>query len=363
MPKKIITIVGARPQFIKAAMVSRHLRKHSSLQEIMIHTGQHYDYNMSSLFFDELALAKPEYNLEIGSGTHGQQTGEMLIALEKIFVEEKPQWILIYGDTNSTLAGALAAAKLNIPIAHVEAGLRSLNRYMPEEINRILADQLSTLLFAPTEIAVKNLQNEGHSNDRIHQVGDVMLDAAIEYSQKAEKQSQILQRLKLTSKEYVLATVHRQENTDDVRYLKAIMEGLSFVAEEIPVIIPLHPRTQKMLTAYDLWERFAKALKFIEPVGFLDMIQLEKNAKVIATDSGGVQKEAFFYKTSCVTLRHETEWTELVTLGYNLLAPPENSQLIYAMITKAMSIKMREDVPNVYGEGHASQKILQILSQ
>lgn len=363
MRKKILTIVGARPQFIKAATVSRCLCSHNSLEEILVHTGQHYDNNMSSIFFDELSLAKPQYNLGIGSGSHGQQTGEMLVILEKILLDEKPQWVLIYGDTNSTLAGALAAAKLNIPIAHVEAGLRSFNRRMPEEINRILADQLSTLLFAPTESAVKNLQNEGCGSDRIHQVGDVMFDAAIYYAHKAETHSQILQRLKLRSKEYVLATVHRQENTDDIKHLEAIMEGLSLVAQEIPVVIPLHPRTQKMLIAYDLKERFAKTLIYIDPVGFLDMIQLEKNAKVIATDSGGVQKEAFFYKTPCVTLRNETEWVELVTLGYNILAHPDNSQHIYAMITQAVDIEMQEHIPFIYGQGQASQKILEILSQ
>lgn len=363
MTLKIVTIVGARPQFIKASTLSRLLQNTNDINEIMVHTGQHYDPNMSPIFFDELDLPKPHYNLAIGSGSHGQQTGEMLMKIEQVLLKEKPDWVLIYGDTNSTLAGALAAAKMHIRIAHVEAGLRSFNRRMPEEINRIVADELADLLFAPTETAANNLQNEGIAKNRIRQVGDVMYDAALYYAEKAEEQISILAKLKLTPKKYVLTTIHRQENTNDPRRLKIIMDALILIAKDIDVIFPLHPRTQKYLNDYNLLEKLPKTFHVVDAVGFLDMIMLEKNACVIATDSGGVQKEAFFYQTPCITLRDETEWIELVELGWNRVVPPLDSQMIKDEVLKAAQYCERDMVSKPYGNGKAAEKIFQCLME
>lgn len=316
---KIASVVGARPQFIKTAAVSRALRAIEGVKETLIHTGQHYDANMSSVFFEELEIPHPDYNLGIGSATHGAQTGRMLEAIEGVLLKEKPDWVLVYGDTNSTLAGALAAVKLHIPVAHVEAGLRSFNRRMPEEINRVLTDHASDLLFAPTQTAVENLQREGIPDARIKLVGDVMYDAALYYGAKAERQSRILNALKLEPKGYILATIHRAENTDDPLRLRAIFDSLAEIAHEIKVVLPLHPRTRAALVQASLYDKAAQSICLIEPVGYLDMMMLEKNARLIATDSGGVQKEAFFYHVPCVTLREETEWVELVELGWNYL--------------------------------------------
>ena len=332
---KVVTIVGARPQFIKAAVVSRILRKTRGLREVLIHTGQHYDRNMSGQFFDELDIPKPDYNLGVGSGQHGLQTGRMLGLIETVLFKEKPDWMLVYGDTNSTLAGALAAAKLHLPVAHVEAGLRSFNRQMPEEINRVLTDHLSTILFAPTKTAVANLAQEGIVGNKVALVGDVMCDAAIFYAAKAAKISTVLQRFQLKPTDYVLATIHRAENTDNLTRLKVILRGLELVARKIPVVLPLHPRTQTVIRASVL--AIPAGVQIVEPVGYLDMIELERNAAVIATDSGGVQKEAYFHRVPCVTLRNETEWTELVATQWNRLCPPTSASRLAKNILVAIS--------------------------
>jgi len=357
---KIITIVGARPQFIKATAVSRVLKSAEGVNEILVHTGQHYDANMSDVFFEELEIPRPDYNLGIGSGMHGEQTGKMLEAIEKVLLEEKPDWVLVYGDTNSTLAGALAAVKLHIPVAHVEAGLRSFNRRMPEEINRVLTDHASDLLFAPTKTAVMNLRNEGIPEERIKLVGDVMYDAALFYGKKAERQSQILNKLGLKPKEYILATVHRAENTDDPVRLRVIFDALCEIAGEIKVVLPLHPRTREALIKSGMYDKVASSICLTEPVGYLDMVMLEKNARLIATDSGGVQKEAFFYRVPCVTLREETEWVELVELGWNLVVPPLSvGEMADAVMLRLGYFKGAEENP--YGDGHSAVKIASYL--
>ncbi len=359
---KILTIVGARPQFIKAAAVSRKLQAESRIQEVLIHTGQHYDENMSDVFFQELEIPKPHYHLDIGSHGHGVQTGRMLEAIEQVLLKESPDWVLVYGDTNSTLAGAIAAVKLHIPVAHVEAGLRSFNRRMPEEINRVLTDHAADLLFAPTTVAVENLHQEGIAQAKIHLVGDVMYDAAIDYGLKAEQVSPILQHLDVTPQKYILATIHRAENTDDPKRLWAIFTGLKAISQKIPVVVPLHPRTRSALSRTGLWEDVNQSLKLIQPVGYLDMVMLEKNAKLIATDSGGVQKEAFFYGVPCITLREETEWLELVQLGWNRLLPPLDSSDVVRGISDALLGVNNTDVPNdLYGRGLAVSRIIQLL--
>ncbi len=318
---KVVTIIGARPQFIKAAAVSAVLKKNSEIHEVLLHTGQHFDDNMSKNFFDELEITTPQYNLGISGGLHGAQTGRMLEKVEETLVDESPDAVMVYGDTNSTLAGALAASKLHIPVVHIEAGLRSFNRHMPEEINRLVTDHLSDALFVPTSTGIENLRREGILEEKLHFVGDVMYDAALHFGKKAEHSSSILDRLKLASKKYVLATIHRAENTDTPHLLHALLDGLMQIARTIPVILPLHPRTRKIIENDDRLSKLnaIKGLQIIDPVGYLDMILLEKNAQLIATDSGGVQKEAFFYRVPCVTLRNETEWTELVELGWNTL--------------------------------------------
>ncbi|HBT47656.1 MAG TPA: UDP-N-acetylglucosamine 2-epimerase (non-hydrolyzing) [Peptococcaceae bacterium] len=357
---KITTVVGARPQFIKAAVVSRVLRATPEVQEVLVHTGQHYDENMSDIFFEELEIPRPDYHLGIGSGTHGSQTGKMLEAIEQVLLAERPEWVLVYGDTNSTLAGALAAAKLHIPVAHVEAGLRSFNRKMPEEINRVLTDHASDLLFAPTHAAVENLRREGVPEKRIYLVGDVMYDAALFYGEKARRESRILQRLELMPKGYALVTIHRAENTDDPRRLRAITGGLCEVGKEIPVVFPVHPRTRKAMESYGLLEVAAAHLSLIEPVGYLDMIMLEQNARLIITDSGGVQKEAFFYRVPCVTLREETEWVELVELGWNKVVYPESPEKLAEEISCSLA-GFHGKEGNPYGDGHSAELIVRHL--
>ncbi|MDI3542911.1 MAG: UDP-GlcNAc3NAcA epimerase [Candidatus Atribacteria bacterium] len=358
---KIVSIVGARPQFIKAAAVSRVLRKTQGVREVLVHTGQHYDANMSEVFFEELEIPRPDYNLGIGSATHGAQTGRMLEAIEEVLFKEKPDWVLVYGDTNSTLAGALAAVKLHILVAHIEAGLRSFNRCMPEEINRVLTDHASDVLFAPTQTAVENLRREGISEERIHLVGDVMYDAALYYGKKAERQSQILNRLELRPKEYILATIHRAENTDDPQRLCAIFEGFAEVAQEIKVVLPLHPRTRAALVQTGLYDKVVRNISLIEPVGYLDMVMLEKNARLIATDSGGVQKEAFFYRVPCLTLREETEWVELVDLGWNRVIPPTSKERVSAGIRESLQASGGLD-GYPYGDGKAAEKIIKSIA-
>ncbi len=357
---KVLTIVGARPQFIKAAVVSRELRKYEDVCEILVHTGQHYDGNMSDVFFEELDIPKPYYNLGIGSATQGAQTGRMLEALEDVLIKEEPDCVIVYGDTNSTLAGALAAVKLHIPVAHVEAGLRSFNRRMPEEINRIVTDHISDLLLAPTETAVGNLMREGFERDRVCLVGDVMYDAALFYAKRAEANSSILESLDLASKGYILATVHRAENTDNVKRLRCIFRALSIIAQEIPVILPIHPRTQAVLQAEGLLETVVQSIRVVEPVGYLDMVMLERNAALIATDSGGVQKEAFFHRVPCVTLRDETEWVELVDIGWNKVVSPISSSPIVKAIRCAL-LKQGGLDASPYGDGTASRKLVQYI--
>lgn len=315
---------------------------------------------MSDIFFEELEIPKPAYHLGIGSGGHGAMTGRMLEAIEKVLLETNPDKLLIYGDTNSTLAGALAAAKLHVPVAHVEAGLRSFNRRMPEEINRVVADHVSTWLFAPTDAAVQNLRNEGIADEKIALVGDVMYDAAVYFGARAG--SAMLAKLGLQSKGYVLATIHRAENTDAGPRLHGVFAGLNAVAEELPVVLPLHPRTRAALTREKLLEHCSPNVKLIEPLGYLDMVTLEKHASVIATDSGGVQKEAFFHRVPCVTLRDETEWVELVEMGWNRLVPPTDADTIEAGVLASLHDgTTRVAPPQLYGGGKAGEAITNLL--
>lgn len=356
---KLCSIVGARPQFVKAAVVSRAWREETSDPEALVHTGQHYDQRMSELFFEEMEIPEPDYNLGIGSAPHGAQTGKMLAAIEEVLLEEEPDWVLVYGDTNSTLAGALAAVKLHIPVAHVEAGLRSFNRRMPEEINRVLTDHASDLLFAPTRSAEERLLEEGIPEERVEWVGDVMYDASLLYAEKAERGRRRREELGLKDGEYALATVHRAENTDDERRLAAVVHGLEQLHRELPVVLPLHPRTRNAMAEAGLLTRAEEAFHLIEPVGYLDMVDLERHAAVIATDSGGVQKEAFFYEVPCVTLREETEWTELVELGWNRLVPPISADEVYRRILDAIGTKGEPASP--YGEGTSGQAVVRLL--
>ncbi len=351
---KVVTIIGARPQFIKAAVVSRAFKEHrTEVVETIVHTGQHYDSNMSAVFFDELGIPKADYNLEIGGGTHGQNTGRMIEKIEEVLKSENPDWVLVYGDTDSTLAAALAAAKLHIPVAHVEAGLRSFNRQMPEEINRVLTDHVADLLFAPTETAVMNLSAEGIDDANVQLVGDVMYDAALYYASKAEQHSTILDKLGLEKNGYILSTVHRQENTDDRARLSSIMIGLA--TSSVPVVLPLHPRTKKCLENFDI--RLADQVLTIDPVGYLDMVMLEKCARLIATDSGGVQKEAYFHRVPCITLREETEWVELVESGWNQLVGANSEAIMEALSGRAMSTSYQ----HFYGNANASTLVVNQL--
>ncbi len=377
-PINLITIIGARPQFVKAAMVSREIarvnaaaaaaaggqrgegnRQAPALDETIVHTGQHFDANMSDVFFAELDMPKPALNLGIGGGSHGSMTGAQLAAIETVLLQEKPDWVLVYGDTNSTLAGGLAAAKLNIPVAHVEAGLRSFNRRMPEEVNRVLVDHLSSALFAPTEMAMRNLAREGIAPDQCHLVGDVMFDAALAFGQRVRQRSKILGRLGLAAKEYVLATVHRAENTGDRQRLRAIIGGLNSIAGQTTVVWPVHPRIRNLLQQSKMQKLLHEGIRLIEPVGYLDMVMLEQNAALIATDSGGVQKEAFFHRVPCVTLRAETEWTELIDAGWNRLAPPTDEQRLGQVIVDAIGSRGRDVRP--YGDGQAARLIVERL--
>ena len=349
---KILTVIGARPQFVKAAVVSRAMLKSAFIKEIVVHTGQHFDENMSKIFFDELGMSLPKYNLGIGGGSHGENIGRMIEAIEKVLIKEKPDYILVYGDTDSTLAASISASKLNIPIAHIEAGLRSYNRKMPEEINRVLTDHASTILFTPTTKAFETLINEGIKPEMIINVGDVMFDAALYFGKLSEDSTSILDKLNLKSKDYVLATVHRQENVDDADTLANIIKGL--VLSNKNIILPLHPRTKKKLLEFGI--SIPEALRVIDPVGYLDMVQLEKNAEIIVTDSGGVQKEAFFHQVPCVTLRNETEWVDLVELGFNKLTGSDANKIISALnFTNKSSLNW--DSP-IYGNGNAAAKII-----
>ncbi len=359
--KKVVTIIGARPQIIKASVVSHAIAGSDKLTEVLVHTGQHFDANMSEVFFRELGMKPPAYQLDINRGLHGAMTGKMLSEVEQILLTEQPDAILVYGDTNSTLAGALAAAKMHIPVAHVEAGLRSFNMNMPEEINRILTDRISEWLFTPTDVAVQHLRQEGVPDERITPVGDVMFDVARHYGERIDSEGRILAQLGLEPKKYVLATVHRAENTDDPERLKAIVDGLVLTATDLPVVWPMHPRTRAALEESGRLSRILEGVSVIEPVSYLDMVQLEKFASVIVTDSGGVQKEAFFYEVPCVTLREETEWVELVSAGWNRLVPPTDGAALADAITETIHTTGKRIQP--YGDGSAAKKIVKKLAE
>ena len=352
--KKIITIVGARPQFVKAATLSRQFRL-LGIEELIIHTGQHFDANMSDVFFTEMEIPKPTYQLDINGLTHGAMTGRMLEGIEGILMKEKPDGVIVYGDTNSTLAGALAAAKLHIPLIHVEAGLRSYNMQMPEEINRILTDRISNVLFCPTDTAVNNLQREGFDimPIKIIKNGDVMQDAAIYYAAKAEEKSDVLKKIACPA--FVLATIHRQENTDSPDNLQNIIHGLNMINAEIPVVVPIHPRTRNILAQLNIVPEF----KMIEPVGYFDMIMLLKNCSLVITDSGGVQKEAFFFGKYCITLREQTEWVELVENGFNLLVGSDSEKLKEAFDT--FKTKKSDFSIDLYGKGQAAERAAKVI--
>ncbi len=354
---KIITIIGARPQFIKAAVVSRAMRLRSDeIRELIVHTGQHFDSNMSGIFFEELDIPKPDFQLGVGGGSHGQNTGRMLEKIEEVVLQEKPDYVLVYGDTDSTLAGTLAAVKLHIPVAHVEAGLRSFNRKMPEEINRILTDHASDVLFTPTSTAVKNLSNEGIESSKIKQVGDVMYDAALYYGTKTDQNNSLLKDLRIESKKYALLTLHRAENVDDEERMSSILKGLDNYKN--PIIWPLHPRTKKMLESFRIV--IPENIKIVEPIGYLDMILLEKNAALIATDSGGVQKEAYFHKVPCITMRDQTEWVELVEQGANIITGA-NTNAISTALEKASNVDPAIFDAPLYGNGTTGLEIVDTL--
>ncbi len=353
---KVLTVLGARPQFIKASVVSKSFESFD-IKETILHTGQHFDKNMSEVFFNQLKIKKPTYNLGISGGNHGSQTGNMIVEIEKVILNEEPDCVVLYGDTNSTLAGAIAASKLKTKIAHVEAGLRSFNRYMPEEINRILTDRISDFLFTPSDVADTNLLNEGIQKDKICNIGDVMYDAVLRFGKLAEEQTEVLKKLELGEKSFVLVTIHRAENTDNKKRLLEIFRNLEILSKDVCLVLPLHPRTKKQLELIG-FDIKGSSIFFIDPIGYLEMITLEKAADLIITDSGGVQKEAYFNETRCLVIRNETEWTELVNLGYNeLLLDLDN--LIEASF-RMMNEKL--DVPlNIYGDGNASNKIASIL--
>lgn len=371
---KIVTIIGARPQIIKAAALSRAIREHyvDQVQEIIVHTGQHYDDNMSQVFFDELQIPRPDYNLHVGSATHGVQTAKMIEGIEDILFKELPDFIVLYGDTNSTLAGAVAAAKIHTPIVHIEAGLRSFNKSMPEEINRIVCDHCSTLLFSPTKAGFDNLKREGFpidnegpyniDNPKVYHCGDIMYDNSLYFSAIAEQKTDVINRLGLRDKPYVLATIHRDSNTDQPKRLGAIFDAIVKIAEEHPVVLPLHPRTSKLIKT-NLSEQFQQTIfdsdniKLIPPVSFLEMIQLERHASLIMTDSGGVQKESYFFRKPCVILRPETEWVEIVKTGAATLADADKD-----IILEASQEYLRQspaNYPEIFGDGHAAEFMLE----
>lgn len=351
---KILTVVGARPQFIKASMLSMAFHKHPKIEEMIVHTGQHYDYNMSDIFFEQLKLPKADYHLETGSGSHGEQTAKMLVELEKLMISVQPNIVVVFGDTNSTVAGSLAAAKLDIPIAHVEAGLRSFNKKMPEEVNRIITDHLSDVLFCPSETAVNNLKREGISKG-VYLTGDIMFDTLTYFKPHALEQSTILEDLKLEKQDYYLATVHRAENTDDYARLKQIFNAIHNLDKN--VVIPLHPRTKNKLIEFKLSDMLSLPhIKLVEPLNYFDMLVLASNARAILTDSGGLQKEAYMLQVPCITLRDETEWVETVESGWNHVIGA-NTQAILAAISK---LKKPKQYPLLYREG-AADHIANIL--
>jgi UDP-GlcNAc3NAcA epimerase len=372
--KKIVTIIGARPQIIKSAALSRAIKNHfsTSITEIIVHTGQHYDENMSQVFFDELGIPAPNYNLQVGSGSHGKQTAVMISGIEEILLNEKPDAIVLYGDTNSTLAGAIAASKINVPIIHIEAGLRSFNKSMPEEVNRIMCDHVSTLLFSPTQTGFENLVREGfqphaqkpyHANNpKIYHSGDVMYDNSLFFSEFAETKTTIIEDNDLEKGKFILATIHRNNNTDEPVRLNALFNALYKIIENnsIDVILPLHPRTEKLLERNLNQELYQKIksnthFKIIKPVSFIEMIALEKQCSIVMTDSGGVQKEAFYFKKPCIILRSETEWVELVNSGTAIIADADEQKIIDAFNT--LISKTTLQFPNIYGDGKTAEFI------
>jgi UDP-GlcNAc3NAcA epimerase len=374
LKKRIVTIIGARPQIIKAAALSRAIKTKflDTLSEIIVHTGQHYDENMSQVFFDELNIPHPDYNLNVGSGSHGKQTALMIEKIEEILIKEKPDAIVLYGDTNSTLAGGIAASKIHVPVVHIEAGLRSFNKAMPEEVNRIMCDHVSTLLFSPTKTGYSNLVKEGFKenttapysadNPKIYHCGDVMYDNSLYFSSIADDKTNVINSNGLLTGNFILATIHRNNNTDEPKRLEALFSAMHKISIEnnVQILIPLHPRTDKLLKQ-NLSEALYKSIstnsliKIIPPVSFLEMISLEKNAKLVMTDSGGVQKEAFFFKKPCIILRSETEWIELVQCGSAIIADADEDKIInaYNHFEKANDLVF----PNVFGDGHASEFI------
>ncbi len=352
--RKILTVVGARPQFIKAAVVSSALSS-AGLEEVLVHTGQHYDANMSDVFFSEMGMAEPAHNLGIGGGSHGQNTGRMIEKIEALLQVEKPAAVMVYGDTDSTLAGALAAVKLHIPVAHVEAGLRSWNRAMPEEINRVLTDHASDLLFTTSDVATGNLAKEGIAGSKVIEVGDVMYDAALNFAAAAEARSTVIEDAGLTAGEFILATIHRQENTDHEARLAQIMAGLA--RSPLPIVWPLHPRTRVRLCAYGI--EMPSCVKVIDPVGYLDMIALERGCRLVLTDSGGVQKEAYYHGKPCLILRDQTEWLELVAMGWAKLAGADADAIARGI--EGLLVWPGGDVVNVFGDGRASHRIATAL--
>lgn len=374
--KKIITIIGARPQIIKAAAISRAIKNFFSdqIEELIIHTGQHYDENMSNIFFEELAIPKPDYNLNVGSGSHGEQTAKMIEGIEELILTTKPDGIIIYGDTNSTVAAALAASKLQIPIFHIEAGLRSFNKAMPEEINRILSDHISTLLFCPTQTAINNLIKEGFSlenderptidNPHTYLCGDIMFDNSIHFSSISDKNAGILKSENLINEKFILVTIHRNANTDEPSRLNAIVNALNYIQNttDYTIVLPIHPRTKKMMDVHlspenQVFISKNKKMKIIPPAGFLDIIALEKNAELIITDSGGLQKEAYFFKKPCVILRPETEWVEIVENGNAIIADADEIRIVKA--ANNLLVKKDYTYPSLFGDGKASEFIVQ----
>jgi UDP-GlcNAc3NAcA epimerase len=371
---KIVTVIGARPQIIKAAALSRAIKQNfsKSITEVIVHTGQHYDENMSQVFFDELGIPAPNYNLNVGSGSHGKQTATMISGIEEILIAEKPQAIVLYGDTNSTLAGAIAASKIHVPIVHIEAGLRSFNKAMPEEVNRIMCDHISTLLFSPTKTGFQNLVNEGFKthiekpytadNPKIYHSGDVMYDNSLHFSEVAEQKTTVISKHQLEKGKFILATIHRNNNTDEPVRLNALFNALYKISEQhqLDVILPLRPRTAKLLE-YNLDQELHQKVKssdhfkIIEPVSFLEMIALEKNCKIVMTDSGGVQKEAFYFEKPCVILRPETEWVELVECGTAIITDANEQKIIEAYRTLTSGVAMA--FPKLYGDGKAAEFI------
>jgi UDP-GlcNAc3NAcA epimerase len=360
---KLLTVVGARPQFVKAAMVSRAIARRrsdgSSVSDVLVHTGQHFDDNMSTAFFNELDIVAPAHNLAVHGGPHGEMTGRMMVALEPVIADEAPDWVVVHGDTNSTLAGALVASKMRIPVAHVEAGLRSHNRDMPEETNRVVADALSEVLFAPTRVAVENLRAEGVDPRHIAEVGDVMFDATLHYSVISQRDPERLSRLGVDGS-FILVTIHRAENTDDSQRLRGIVDALVELADRSNVVVPLHPRTREALIARGWLELVSSHLSVLEPVGYLDMLALTAAADVVVTDSGGLQKESYFLGTPCVTVRDETEWKELIDIGVNELAGPSPAA-IGGAVAAALDVDCAPGT--LYGAGHSAELIVDRLLQ